>query len=63
VASGAAITASEVALAGKGFSSEIEVEYRKNGMDFSGVDSMERIIVSGNDLLAFINEGHLAKGE
>lgn len=63
VASGAAITASEVALAGKGFSKEVEVEYRKNGLDFSAVDSMERIIVSGNDLLTFINEGHLAKGE
>ena len=63
VASGAAITASEVALAGKGFSREVEVEYRKNGIDFSVVDSMERIIVSGNELLTFVNEGRLAKGE
>ena len=63
VASGAAVTASEVALAGKGFSEETEIEYRKSGLDFSAVDSMERINVSGTDLLGFINEGRLAKGE
>ena len=63
VASGSAVTATEVALAGKGFSQEIETEYRKSGLDFSVVDSMERINVSGNELLAFINEGRLSRGE
>ena len=62
-ASGAAITASEVALAGKGFSQEIEIEYRKSGLDFSLVDSMERINVGGNELLNFVSEGRLARGQ
>ena len=62
-ASGASITANEVALAGKGFSQELETEYRKNGLDFSVVDSMERMLVPGDDLLNFINEGRLARGE
>ena len=63
VASGSAVTASEVALAGKGFSAEVEVEYRKNGMDYSMVDSMERINVPSNELLVFVNNGRLARGE
>jgi len=62
-ASGAAVTASEVALAGKGFSREIEIEYRKNGLDFDMVDSMEKINISGSDLLRFVTEGRLARGE
>ncbi|MDR0504128.1 MAG: hypothetical protein LBH16_12510 [Treponema sp.] len=57
------VTASEVALAGKGFSPAMEVEYRKNGVDFSAVDTMEKINVSTDDLLKFINDGRLAKGE
>jgi len=63
VASGAAVTASEVALAGKGFSQEIEIEYRRSGLDFSVVDAMERMDVPGNELLGFINEGRLAGGQ
>jgi len=62
VASGAAITASEVALAGKGLN-EFEIEFRREGFDFGTVDSMERINVGGNDLLNFITEGRLARGE
>jgi uncharacterized protein YgiM (DUF1202 family) len=57
------VTASEVALAGKGFSPETEMEYRRNGLDFSLVDSMEQTAVSQNDLLRFINDGRLLKGE
>ena len=63
VASGSTATASEVALAGKGFSQEMEIEYRKGGLDFSVVDSMERINVPSNELLSFVNEGRLARGE
>ena len=63
VASGAAVTASEVALAGKGFSQEIEIEYRRSGLDFSVVDAMERLFVPGNELLIFVNEGRLAGGQ
>jgi SH3-like domain-containing protein len=63
VASSAAVTANEVAMAGKGFSPDMEVEYKKNGLDYSLVDSMERITVPANDLLRFVTEGRLSKGE
>ena len=63
LASNTTVTASEVALAGKGFSPDMEIEYRKNGLDYSMVDSMEKIVVPADDLLKFINEGRLARGE
>jgi len=55
----------EIALAGKGFSPEVEAEYKKGGGDinYPAVDAMERSSVSEKDLLAFIEEGRLAKGE
>jgi len=56
-------TASEVAMAGKGFSPETEIEYRKNGLDYSIVDSMERSVVPADDLLRFVTDGRLARGE
>jgi len=58
-------SAREIALAGKGFSPEVEAEYKKDGgeLNYPAVDSMERAVVSDKDLLAFIEEGHLAKGE
>ena len=63
VASNAAVTASEVAMAGKGFSPDMEMEYKKNGLDYSMVDSMERITVPADDLLRFVTEGRLSRGE
>jgi SH3-like domain-containing protein len=63
VASNTAVTASEIAMAGKGFSPDMEMEYRKNGLDYSMVDSMERITVPSGDLLRFITEGRLSRGE
>ena len=56
-------TASEVAMAGKGFSPETEIEYRKNGLDYSAVDLMERTVVPADDLLRFISDGRLSRGE
>ena len=56
-------TAAEIALAGKGFSPDIELEYRRNGLDFSMVDSMERVVILPQELLNFIREGHLSGGE
>jgi len=58
-------SAREIALAGKGFSPEVEAEYKKDGGDlnYPAVDAMERSTVPDKDLLAFIEEGHLAKGE
>jgi uncharacterized protein YgiM (DUF1202 family) len=57
-------SASEMAMAGKGFSEEVEREY-KTGKDlnYGAVDTLETIAVSDEDLLNFINEGHLAAGE
>jgi uncharacterized protein YgiM (DUF1202 family) len=63
VASNANVSASEVALAGKGFSPDMEIEYRKNGLDYSEVDRMENVVIPAGDLLQFINEGRLSKGE
>ncbi|MDR2470850.1 MAG: SH3 domain-containing protein [Treponema sp.] len=58
-------SAKEIALAGKGFSPEVESEHKKKGgqLNYAAVDAMERASVSDRDLLAFIEEGHLAKGE
>jgi uncharacterized protein YgiM (DUF1202 family) len=57
-------SASEMAMAGKGFSEEVEQEY-KTGKDlnYSAVDDLEKIGVADEDLLGFIDEGRLAKGE
>jgi uncharacterized protein YgiM (DUF1202 family) len=56
-------SAGEIALAGKGFSPETEIEYQKDGLDYSEVNRMETIIVSDADLLKFVEDGRLAKGE
>ena len=58
-------SAKEIALAGKGFSPEVESEYKKGDAqaNYSAVDDMEKINISVKDLLAFIDEGHLSKGE
>ena len=63
VSSGSTASVSEVALAGKGFSPDVEIEYRKNGLDYSAVDSMERIVIPANELERFITDGRLARGE
>jgi hypothetical protein len=61
--SGNSASAGEIALAGKGFSPETEVEYRKNGLDYSDVNNMEGIIIPIAELQRFVEEGRLARGE
>jgi uncharacterized protein YgiM (DUF1202 family) len=57
-------TGQELALAGKGFSEEVERAYRAEGdLNYAGVDALETIRVSEQDLQRFIEEGHLAAGE
>jgi len=58
-------SAKEIALAGKGFSPEVESEYKRGGesVNYDAVDAMERVTVSEKDLLSFIEEGRLSKGE
>ena len=63
VASGSTASVSEVALAGKGFSPDVEIEYRKNGLDYSMVDAMEKIVIPAAELERFVAEGRLARGE
>ena len=61
----ASASAHEIALAGKGFSPEIESEYKKGETqaNYPAVDEMEKLVISVRDLLAFIEEGQLSKGE
>jgi uncharacterized protein YgiM (DUF1202 family) len=64
-ANAANASAREIALAGKGFSPEVEAEYKKTGgtLNYSAVDAMEKVTIPDRDLLTFIEEGHLARGE
>jgi len=62
--SGSGVSASEFALAGKGFTGDLENILRSSGeVDYSGVDIMEKRIVSPQDLRLFLKEGRLAEGE
>ena len=62
-ASGSGAVVTEVALAGKGFSPDIEITYRQNGLDYSMVDVMGNLRIPSDDLLNFVNAGRLARGE
>lgn len=55
-----AADASEVVLAGKGFSKEIEADYaRTHALSYAAVDQVERTRVSDGALAAFIKAGKL----
>jgi uncharacterized protein YgiM (DUF1202 family) len=57
-------SAKEVALAGKGFSREIEDSYKlKEKANYADVDKAEKQSVKEADLKKFIEEGRLAAGE
>jgi uncharacterized protein YgiM (DUF1202 family) len=63
IAAGSPVSPTEVALAGKGFSMEVEREYRSGGLDYSMVDYMEQMIIPGPELQQFVTEGRLARGQ
>ena len=64
VSSGAGASASEVALAGKGFSQEVENAYKTGGnLNYADVDRTEAIRVTQEELYRFVTEGHLFTGE
>ena len=64
VASGSGASASEIALAGKGFSQEVEDSYKTTGeLNYADVDKTEAITVSMDDLYNFVVDGHLSTGE
>ena len=64
VNTGHGVSASEFALAGKGFNSDLERALNASGdFDFTGVDAMERRTIPADELRAFIRDGRLASGE
>jgi len=64
VATASNVTASEVAMAGKGFNQEVENAYKTKGaLNYAGVDQTEAITVPVDELLVFVTEGRLNKGE
>jgi hypothetical protein len=64
VASGTTASASEVALAAKGFNQEVQNEYKTKGeLNYADVDKTEAITVSQDDLYKFVTEGRLNTGE
>ena len=64
VSSSTGASASEIALAGKGFNQEVENAYKSDGQsNYADVDRTEAIVVSQEDLYKFVTEGHLVTGE
>ncbi|MBQ9539307.1 MAG: SH3 domain-containing protein [Treponema sp.] len=62
IVAGKAVTtdASEISLAGKGFSEGIESEYRKDGKaDYASVDLVEGNVVSDGERQQFVRDGKL----
>jgi len=55
----AAASGDELALAGKGFNSDVEAEFKRNNrdVDFTWVDRMEKIRVSPDQMQAFLQAG------
>jgi hypothetical protein len=57
-------SASEIALAGKGFNQEVEDTYKKRGtLNYADVDRIEAVTVSESALRRFLEEGRLAMGD
>ena len=57
-------TASEVALAGKGFNQEVENSYKAQGVfNYADVDRVEMITADIEELIRFIRDGRLSAGE
>jgi uncharacterized protein YgiM (DUF1202 family) len=51
----------ELALAGKGFNSDIEADFKSKNqnIDFTWIDKMEKITISDNEIVSFFREGGL----
>ena len=54
----------EMVLAGKGFNSQVETEYRKSNaeLDFQTIDEMESVKFTTQDLFVFLAEGEVGRG-
>jgi hypothetical protein len=61
---GRSVSGGELALAGKGFSAEVETAYRQGEtLDYTAIDRMESQQIPPEELLRFLNEGRLARGD
>lgn len=62
---GSGVSATEVSLAGRGFTEEVEAEYRKKnpGLDFAILDQMEARGIPDDELAEFLREGGLQPRE
>ncbi len=58
-------TSGEIALAGKGFSEEVEKQYKKlnSNLDYAWVDRMERFQVTPEQMQAFLKQGSVVPAE
>lgn len=58
-------TGGEIALAGKGFSEEVEKQYKtqNRNLDYTWVDRMERFQVAPERMQVFLKEGYLVPAE
>ncbi len=52
----------ELALAGKGFNSDVEAQFKQDhqNIDFTWVDKMDRIKISASEMQAFLKAGEVA---
>lgn len=59
-----AASGQELALAGKGFSSEVEADFKaKNAdIDFTWIDRMEKIVITAEEKIEFLKEGGVQPG-
>jgi SH3-like domain-containing protein len=62
---GSSATSSEIALAGKGFSEEVEKQYKNlnRNLDYAWVDRMEKFQVSPEQMKAFLMQGNITPAE
>jgi hypothetical protein len=60
---GSSVSGNEIALAGKGFSEEVEKEYRKTNknIDYTWINRMETINISQDQMLNFVISGKLSQ--
>ena len=60
-----AASGEELALAGKGFNSDVEADFKKKNqkIDFTWIDRMEKIKIGPQEMLDFLNEGGLAEAK
>jgi hypothetical protein len=62
--SGQTLSTEEIAMAGKGFSGEIEQIYRQGEKsDYASVDAMESLVIPDGELYEFLTQGRLAAGD